>query len=259
MTYLNPPQNRTNVWYKHNQGFTLIELLVVVAIIAILAAMLLPALSQAREKARQAVCMNNLKQLGLAFYMYLNDYEERFPPVWQYGHYHNGPWWYGAIAVYTGAVSKPVTSVYFAPRFNTPFYCPNRIRPIKAAYGDPPNGNVRWAIPYAYPLYHGVVGGDYRLSPEDVKGKPWKLSTVKRPSETLLLAEANGTTLSSVPNTSRATTNFRRHGMPGGKLGSHILFIDGHVQYFPDGDALWYQWGYGNQDTYPFYARGGHG
>ncbi len=74
-TLVRPPETR--------HGFTLIELLVVIAIIAILAAILFPVFSQAREKARQASCSSNLKQLGLATLMYLQDYDETYP-LYQY-------------------------------------------------------------------------------------------------------------------------------------------------------------------------------
>jgi prepilin-type N-terminal cleavage/methylation domain-containing protein/prepilin-type processing-associated H-X9-DG protein len=71
---------------RSGRGFTLIELLVVIAIIAILAAILFPVFAQARDKARQASCLSNMKQIGHAVYMYIQDYDEMMPTfyLWYY-------------------------------------------------------------------------------------------------------------------------------------------------------------------------------
>jgi prepilin-type N-terminal cleavage/methylation domain-containing protein/prepilin-type processing-associated H-X9-DG protein len=66
---------------KQSKGFTLIELIVVIAIIAILSAILFPVFAAAREKARQVTCNSNLKQLGVAFFGYIQDYDETYPPA----------------------------------------------------------------------------------------------------------------------------------------------------------------------------------
>jgi prepilin-type N-terminal cleavage/methylation domain-containing protein/prepilin-type processing-associated H-X9-DG protein len=104
-------QNQGGSKASRTIGFTLVELLIVIAIIAILASALFPVFAAAREKARQTTCGSNLKQLGLAFVQYTQDYDEQYPvgPI-GLGSAHSGNGWAGAIFPYVKD-----TAVYACP------------------------------------------------------------------------------------------------------------------------------------------------
>lgn len=194
------------------RGFTLIELLVVIAIIAILAAILFPVFAKAREKARQASCLSNVKQISLGIMQYAQDYDEMLPIYAEAG--PTVPW-------PSGSLGNPYWIVQIYPYVKNVqvFNCPSG----DLVFTGAPTSTTRIG-------YSTVISGI-------------ALGTVVKPAETAMVGDTDGggsycffqTYFNSPPSAPRYLCG--RHNE-----GANIGFLDGHAKWVKmakDSNGLW--------------------
>ena len=213
---------------KH--AFTLIELLVVIAIIGLLAALLLPAVSKAKAKAKQTSCRNNLRQLGLGFEIYRGDFRDLFPAPGSKTAYGPQPedwiWWQHGRGVEKSAIARAVAN--FNPAL---FTCPmdtdaKQLQQQGELKGDP--------YRYSYSL------NSRDLLTEDGKKVnpgmssvitlyrevfPFRGANVKNPSGKIMLVEEDRSTINDPRWIPSSNPIAKRHGERG-----DVVFADSHVE-----------------------------
>ena len=174
------------------KGFTLIELLVVIAIIAILAAILFPVFAKAREKARQTMCLSNVKQIALGMYMYVQDYDDTYPTAFR------------GQAPYETQTDKTMPGAYYKVHDSSgggghvvswmdlifPY-----VKSIKIF--ECPSAPVKWDASAAGAMpsygYSGAINGSYRggICPGEPNNVPYTLSEIGSIANIIVIMDYN--------------------------------------------------------------------